>query len=66
MMRIKLICDKCEKEWEQTVEYMSQIEWVCPSCKSKEHTFSTEIEDDEKDNEPLVMGRGGCGKQKTW
>ena len=64
--RIKIKCDRCEKEFEQRVEYLSQIEWVCPKCKYSDKTFTIELEDDEPNDEPIVMGKGGCGKQKNW
>ena len=31
--KVKLICDKCNYDWEQTVELFSDIDWKCPKCK---------------------------------
>jgi len=66
MITVKLICDKCEKEFVEEKEHISDINWYCPKCKSKEDVFIINYEDTDNNNKEIVIGRGGCGKQKTW
>jgi len=66
MMKIRIKCFNCDKQFEQEVEYISQIDWICPECKSSEHTATIDIETNEPDETPIIMGKGGCGKQSSW
>jgi len=65
MLHIKILCDKCDNIYEQDIQYISDINWNCPKCNSRE-TAIIEFEDDEPDDSQIVMGKGGCGKQRTW
>ncbi len=59
MMTVTLLCDNCGEKFEQTIEYISDVEWVCPKCKYTDIAL-LDIDDPDKDDSPLVMGRGGC------
>lgn len=63
MMKItvKLVCDICNKESIQKVDRSSDINWVCPECDSSERTFIREYDDPEKNDNPIILGRGGRG-----
>jgi len=61
-MKITIYCETCNDHFFQEVDSISDIDWVCPECKSKDQTFIFEIDNPDANNEPLVMGRGGCGK----
>jgi len=65
-IKVKIECDKCGNKYTQEINYISEINWICPKCNSSTNTFMYSYDDDSPDDEPLVMGKGGCGKQKTW
>ena len=58
-MKVTLWCSSCDKKFNQIVEYIGDINWVCPKCKSDVFTWTRDIEN--KNTEPLGTGRGGCG-----
>jgi len=66
MIEVKLYCDSCDKYYEIQIESISDIDWICPHCKSSGYVYITEYEDPDKDDSPIEMGRGGAlhtGKQ---
>lgn len=61
MMEAITVCDKCNSKYKQIVNMVSEIEFMCPNCKTDEHTWLFEIKEDDPDNTPIVLGKGGCG-----
>ena len=62
MDKVILYCDTCDKTWEQDVKYLGDINWICPKCKKDDDVFVREYIEENPNDEPIVMGRGGCGR----
>jgi len=61
MTEANIYCDDCEKWFKVEYKQVSDLpEMICPICK-KDNIWFGDIETE--DNEPLVMGRGGCSQK---
>jgi len=36
---------------------------VCPKCNSDKYTYMLDLNDPNKDDTPLIFGKGGCGQR---
>jgi len=66
MIKVEIWCNKCNKTYSQKIEYFSEIDWKCPTCNSSIDTYLRVFDDPDMDTTPIITGRGGCGKQKSW
>jgi len=57
---VKFTCDLCDREFSEEADSFGELTWVCPECKSKEKVYLIDIKELHKNDEPIVMGRGGC------
>jgi hypothetical protein len=62
MDKIILICDACKNKWTQDTEGLGYVNWMCPTCKKDDDVFTIEYIEENPSNEPIIMGRGGCGR----
>ena len=61
-MIVKLICEECNNTFQKKVEYISNLDWICPNCNSKENTNLIEVIDNTP-SEEIILGRGGCSQK---
>ena len=57
-MEVILHCEECDKDTKQSMEYISEIKYICKHCKSNNVYIKDCIHDE---TTPLSVGRGGCG-----
>ncbi len=63
MIKAKILCDKCEKEYNIEIEEVSDLFGItCPKCNSDE-TWIMDIDAGITTNEDVVLGKGGCGQR---
>jgi len=60
-----LYCNLCDKKWEQSIRYIGDIDWVCPTCGNQNDVFLHELIQDNTNDKPIILGRGGCGKPNS-
>ena len=61
MDKVKLYCNECDEEFYQNVEYISDINWICPKCKS-DRTWLREYIGENINDREIKLGKGGCGR----
>ena len=42
--KVHIVCSSCDKNYEIDIDSFGDIDWVCPQCKSDEHTYITDVE----------------------
>ena len=61
--KVKLYCQNCDNVFYQDVEFIGDIIWLCPKCKSEDVWMREYIEENPDPKEfKIVLGKGGCGR----
>lgn len=62
----KLYCDDCDSQRNVKIKYVSDLfDVMCPVCKST-NVWIEEILFPEVTNNNVELGKGGCGRQRSW
>jgi len=58
MDKVIMHCDVCEKDFEQELEYISQVEWKCSICGTQ--LWMKEYIEEKPVDKEIKLGNGGA------